>query len=41
MSTPETEEILKPPMAEEEYGGNKRLRVCTRCLRSGKVIKAA
>jgi large subunit ribosomal protein L28 len=22
-------------------GGNKRLRVCTRCLRSGKVTKAA
>jgi large subunit ribosomal protein L28 len=22
-------------------GGNKRLRVCTRCLRSGKVVKAA
>lgn len=22
-------------------GGHKRLRVCTRCLRSGKVIKAA
>ncbi len=22
-------------------GGNKRIRVCTRCLRSGKVIKAA
>ncbi len=25
MSTPETEEIITPPMAEEEYGGNKRL----------------
>ena len=22
-------------------GGNKRMRVCTRCLRSGKVVKAA
>jgi large subunit ribosomal protein L28 len=22
-------------------GGNKRVRVCTRCLRSGKVVKAA
>jgi large subunit ribosomal protein L28 len=22
-------------------GGHKRLRVCTRCLRSGKVVKAA
>jgi large subunit ribosomal protein L28 len=22
-------------------GGNRRLRVCTRCLRSGKVVKAA
>ncbi len=22
-------------------GGNKRIRVCTRCLRSGKVVKAA
>jgi large subunit ribosomal protein L28 len=22
-------------------GGNKRIRVCTRCIRSGKVVKAA
>jgi large subunit ribosomal protein L28 len=22
-------------------GGNKRIRVCTRCLRSGRVVKAA
>jgi large subunit ribosomal protein L28 len=22
-------------------GGNRRIRVCTRCLRSGKVVKAA
>lgn len=25
MSTPTTEDVIKPPMAEEEYGGNKRL----------------
>ena len=23
------------------HGGNKRIRVCTRCIRSGKVVKAA
>jgi len=28
------------PVRAEVKGGNKRIRVCTRCLRSGKVVKA-
>jgi large subunit ribosomal protein L28 len=31
---------LRPVHAKVQGGGNKRLRVCTSCLRSGKVTKA-
>jgi large subunit ribosomal protein L28 len=31
---------LRPVHAKVQGGGNRRLRVCTSCLRSGKVTKA-
>jgi large subunit ribosomal protein L28 len=31
---------LRPVKAKLESGGNKRIRVCTSCIKSGKVVKA-
>jgi large subunit ribosomal protein L28 len=31
---------LRPVKAKMETGGNKRIRVCTSCIKSGKVTKA-
>ena len=32
---------LRPVKAKLPTGGNKRIRVCTSCIKSGKVIKAS
>jgi large subunit ribosomal protein L28 len=31
---------LRPVKAKLDSGGNKRIRVCTSCIKSGKVVKA-
>ncbi|QYO66437.1 50S ribosomal protein L28 [Leptolyngbya sp. 7M] len=32
---------LQPVRAQLPQGGNRRMKVCTRCIKSGKVVKAA
>ncbi|MGB7203274.1 MAG: 50S ribosomal protein L28 [Pyrinomonadaceae bacterium] len=32
---------LQPVRVQLERGGNARMKVCTRCIKSGKIVKAA